>query len=102
MAATAFEKQGNQLTVKPSGRLDTMMSPILDKELKQNLDGVQNVIMDFEKVDYISSSGLRILLTTEQEMESRGGSMRVIHVSEHIAEIFDMIGFSEMIHAERG
>ena len=97
MAATIFEKNGSTLTVKPSGRLDTATSPVLDSELRQNLDGVREMIMDFSDVEYISSGGLRVLLGMEQLMESRGGSLTLIHVNEHILEIFDLVGFMSLV-----
>ena len=100
MSATVFEKEGSVLTVRPDGRLDTATSPILDSELRKHLDGVREIIMDFTQVEYISSGGLRVLLTTEQLMESRGGSMKVIHVNEHILEIFNLVGFMNMVQVE--
>jgi len=100
MSATIFEKQGNVLTVKPEGRLDTATSPVLENELKKHLDGVQEIIMDFSNVDYISSGGLRVLLATEQLMEARDGSIKLIHVNQHIIEIFELVGFMEVIKVE--
>ena len=97
MSATVFEKQGNVLTVKPEGRLDTATSPIFDSELRKHLDGVQEIIMDFAAVDYISSGGLRVLLTTDQTMEKKGGHMKLIHVNEHILDIFKLIGFMDLV-----
>ena len=102
MSATVFEKQGSRLTVKPEGRLDTATSPILESEMQPYLeDGVQDVIMDFTKVEYISSGGLRLMLTTDQQLESRGGSMKIIHVNENILEIFSLVGFTDIITVEK-
>ena len=101
MSATVFEKKGTLLTVKPEGRLDTTTSPVLESELRQYLDGVQEVIMDFTGVEYISSGGLRVLLATEQLLENRGGSMKLIHVNEHIIEIFELVGFMDVVNVER-
>lgn len=97
MSNTVFEKQGTALTVKPQGRLDTATSPVLENELRQQLDGVQEITMDFSGVEYISSGGLRVLLATEQQMESRGGSMKLIHVNEHILKIFELVGFMDVV-----
>ena len=94
------QKQGNRLTVKPEGRLDTVTSPELEKELQQYLDGVQEITMDFEKVEYISSGGLRLLLATQQQMEDRGGSMRLIHVNALVLDIFDLVGFMDVVTVE--
>ncbi len=100
MSTTIYEKQGNRLTVKPEGRLDTVTSPELEKELQQYLDGVQEITMDFEKVEYISSGGLRLLLATQQQMEDRGGSMRLIHVNALVLDIFDLVGFMDVVTVE--
>ena len=97
MSSTVFEKEGTTLTVKPEGRLDTATSPVLEAELRQQMDGVQEIIMDFAAVEYISSGGLRVLLATEQQMESRGGSLKLIHVNEHILKIFELVGFMDVV-----
>ena len=97
MSSTVFEKQDNVLTVKHTGRLDTITSPVLENELRPYLDAVQEVIMDFSKIDYISSSGLRLLLTTQEALEDHGGSMKLIHVSDYIVEIFDLVGFTDLL-----
>ena len=101
MSGTVFEKNGSLLTVKPEGRLDTAASLTLNEELEAQLDGVTEIIMDFEKVEYISSSGLRVLLTAEQKMEDCGGKMKLIHVNEYIIAIFDLVGFMDVITVER-
>ena len=100
MSTTIFEKQGTNLTVKPQGRLDTATSPVLEKEMQQYLDGVLNVTMDFADVEYISSGGLRVLLSTDQILEERGGNLRIIHVNEHILEVFQLVGFMEIVDVE--
>ncbi len=97
MSNTIFDKQGSKLTVIPEGRLDTATSPVLEKEMQQYLDGVQEITMDFAKVEYISSGGLRVLLATEQLMEDRDGSMQLIHVNEHILEVFELVGFMDVV-----
>ena len=97
MSTTIFEKNGSKLTVKPEGRRDTATSPVLEKEMQQYLDGVQELTMDFSNVEYISSGGLRVLLATEQLLEEWGGSMQLIHVNEYILEVFDMVGFMDVV-----
>ena len=97
MSATGFEKNGSVLTVRPEGRLDTAASPVLERELQQRLDGVTEVVMDFAKVEYISSGGLRVLLAAEQLLEEKGGGLRVIHVNENILEIFELVGFMDVV-----
>ena len=100
MSTTIFDKQGTNLMVKPHGRLDTATSPVLEQEMQQYLDGVLYVTMDLSDVEYISSSGLRVLLSTDQILEDRGGNLRVIHVNEHILEVFQLVGFMEIIDVE--
>ena len=102
MLDTVFEKKGSLLTVKPKGRLDSAASALLDEELARQMDGVTEIIMDFEQVEYIASSGLRVLLAAEQKMEKCGGKMKLIHVNEYIVSIFDLVGFMDVITVERG
>lgn len=100
MLNTAYEKQDDRLTVKPEGHLDTATSPVLEAELKQHLDGIREVTLDCTDLDYISSAGLRVLLATEQRMEDCGGSLRLIHVNESILEIFELVGFMDIVKVE--
>ena len=95
-----FEKNGTTLTVKPEGRLDSANSPDFEQRLEQEMDGITQLIIDLEMVEYVSSGGLRVLLGAQQEMEDRGGAMKVIHVNSHIMQIFDMVGFLDIITVE--
>lgn len=97
MSDTIFEKQGSTLIVKPRGRLDLVSSPTLEKDLKEHMDGVQEITMDFSDVEYLSSGGLRVLLTTEQQLEKNGGNMTVIHANDYILEVFELVGFMDVI-----
>ena len=97
MSSTIFEKKDGTLNVWPEGRLDTATSPVLEKEVREQLDGVQHIIMDFEHVEYISSGGLRALLTIEKQIEERDGDMRLLHVNANIMEIFELVGFTDVI-----
>ena len=81
------------------GRLDTITSPDLETELKNSLDGVTELVMDFEKLEYISSAGLRVLLSAQKTMNSQG-SMKVIHVNETVMEIFEVTGFVDVLTIE--
>ena len=85
------EKSGSTMTVTVSGRLDTLTSPKLEEELK--LSGVEKLIFDFEKLDYISSAGLRVMLGAQKTMMAQG-EMELLHVSPVVREVFDMTGFS--------
>ena len=101
MTNTNFEKNGSLLTIKPEGRLDTATSPELEKEITPYLEGVQNIVMDFERVEYLSSGGLRLLLALEQKMTDQGGSLKLIHVNEYIFEVLDMMGMVDEITIEK-
>ena len=100
MANTTIKKDGVRLTVFPQSRLDTATSPELKNDLTPYLDGVQEVLMDFEKVEYISSAGLRVLLEIYQTMEDRGGTLRITHVSKSIMAIFNLVNFAEIVTIE--
>lgn len=95
-----FQKNGTTLTVKPEGRLDSATSPEMESRLKPEMEGMAEVIIDLEKVEYVSSGGLRLLLATEQEMEERGGKLKIIHVNSYVMEILDMTGFLDMLTVE--
>ena len=90
---------GNKLTVALEGRLDTTTAPELETELKQSLAGVTELIMDFEKLDYISSAGLRVLLSAQKIM-TKQGSMKIIHANEMIMEVFEVTGFIDILTIE--
>ena len=81
------------------GRLDTTTSPELEKELKASLDGVTELTLDFEKLDYISSAGLRVLLGAQKQMNKQG-SMKIVHVGEIIMEVFEVTGFADILTIE--
>ena len=81
------------------GRLDTVTAPDLEKELKDNLDGINELVLDFDKLEYISSAGLRVLLSAQKIMNKQG-SMKLIHVNETIMEIFEVTGFSDILTIE--
>ena len=81
------------------GRLDTNTSPELEKELREALPGVSALELDFEKLDYISSAGLRVLLSA-QKLMNRQGEMKVKNVNETIMEIFEVTGFTDILTIE--
>ncbi len=90
---------GNTLTVALEGRLDTTTAPELEKELKASLDGIAALIFDFEKLEYISSAGLRVLLSAQKTM-NRQGEMKIRNISEIIMEIFEVTGFTDILTIE--
>ena len=78
-----------------AGRLDTVTAPELERALQESLAGVNELTLDFEGLDYISSAGLRVLLST-QKLMSKQGSMKLRNVGETIMEIFEVTGFSDI------
>lgn len=90
------ELKGKELAVELEGRLDTITAPELETELKGSLDGVEKLTLDFSKLEYISSAGLRVLLSTQKRMKSQG-EMTVSNVNETIMEIFEVTGFNDIL-----
>lgn len=88
--------EGGNLIVKVEGRMDTVTAPQVDEELKASIDGVEKLTMDFTGLEYISSAGLRVLLSAQKIM-NRQGSMEVIGVSDAVMEIFEVTGFSDIL-----
>lgn len=91
--------EDKRLVIALAGRLDTATAPQLETELKDCLDGVEALTLDFENLDYISSAGLRVLLSAQKTM-NRQGEMKVIHVNETIGEIFEITGFTDVLTIE--
>ncbi len=89
----------NELTVALEGRLDTLTSPELEEKLGPALQGVEKLIFDFEKLQYISSAGLRVLLSAMQIMEDQG-TMVVRNVCEEVMDVFQITGFVEDLNIE--
>ena len=88
--------EGTKLTLAVEGRLDTTTAPQLEAELKSSLDGVTELTLDFEKLEYLSSAGLRVLLAAQKVMNKQG-SMEVRHVNETIQEVFEVTGFVDIL-----
>ena len=87
---------GKALEVSLEGRLDTMTAPQLEAELKNSMADADSLILDFSKLDYISSAGLRVLLSAHKAMAAKGG-MKVTHVNEIVREVFDVTGFADIL-----
>ena len=91
--------EGSKISVALEGRLDTVTAPQLEEELKSSLDGKTDLVIDAAKLEYISSAGLRVLLSAQKIM-SKQGSMVVKNVSEEVNEIFEVTGFSDILTIE--
>ncbi len=90
---------GAQLTVALTGRLDTITAPQLEAELKSSLDGVDSLDLDFAGLEYISSAGLRVLLSAQKIM-NRQGRMVIRNVNEIVLEVFRVTGFTDILTIE--
>ncbi|MDY6400275.1 MAG: STAS domain-containing protein [Synergistales bacterium] len=93
------EVNGDSLTIALDGRLDTTTAPQLEAEITSSLDGVKNFVIDMEKLVYVSSAGLRVLLKAQKIMNKQG-SMVIKNVSQDIKEIFEVTGFDELLTIE--
>lgn len=92
------KKDGSQLVLTVSGRLDTMTAPDLENVIKENLEGVEELTLDFENLEYISSAGLRVVLGARKAMGE--GKFTVRNLCSDVREIFDITGFSDIITIE--
>ena len=92
-------REGGKLTVALEGRLDTTTAPQLETELRDALDGVSDLTFDLAALDYISSAGLRVLLSAQKAMNKRG-EMLVRNASADLMEIFEVTGFVDILNIE--
>lgn len=93
------KQDGKKVTVALSGRLDTMTAPELDGFLKDIFADANELVFDFKDLEYISSAGLRILLSAQKIMNKKG-PMKIINVNDMVNEIFDVTGFSGILTIE--
>jgi anti-sigma B factor antagonist len=92
-----FNKNGEEMIVELEGRLDTTTAPEFDSFLTENLMGVKALTINCENLAYVSSAGLRVLLTAHKKMK---GSMKLTNVQELVMEVFEMTGFSDILVIE--
>ena len=92
-------QDGSKLILAPEGRIDTSTAPLLDAEIKDQLSGITTLIFDMEKVQYISSAGLRVLLSAQKVM-AKQGEMILRNVPAEIMDIFEVTGFSDILTIE--
>ena len=95
----SVNKDGDTYTVLVDGRLDTLTSPQLDAELNKIIGNAKKLVLDLDKLAYISSAGLRVLLGAAQQLDGKG-EMVLVHVSEAVHEIFDVTGFIQVFNIE--
>ena len=96
-----IEKKSNkdELVIELNGRLDTTTAPQLESELKASYEGVAELVFDLKDLEYISSAGLRVLLSAQKTM-NRQGRMVIKNASEEVMEIFEVTGFTDILTIE--
>ena len=87
------------LVLALEGRLDALTSPELENALNNSLSGIDSLVLDFSKIEYVSSAGLRALLSAHKRMSAQGG-MKVTNVNEGVLEILKMTGFTDILSIE--
>lgn len=93
------KKYGSAVVVNVDGRIDTNTAMEFGEKVNDILDNITNLILDFEKVEYISSLGLRAILELQKRMLSQG-DMKIINANESVMDVFNMTGFSKILTIE--
>ena len=94
-----IKKNVDELVLEITGRVDTITAPTLDKTINENLANVKSLILDLKGLEYVSSAGLRVLLSAQKKMQ-KNNVMKVINVSDEIMDIFEMAGFVDILTIE--
>ena len=90
---------GNKLEIALEGRLDTMTAPSLEEEIKSSIDGIKELVFDLKDLVYVSSAGLRVLLSAQKTMNKQG-TMTIKNANEEVMEIFEVTGFIDILNIE--
>ena len=91
-----IKKNADTAVIEVTGRLDTTTAPALEKAINQDIGDAKNLTLDLKNVQYISSAGLRVLLSAQKKMQ-KIGSMKVVNVCEAVMEVFEMTGFADIL-----
>ena len=94
-----IKKLGSEAIIEVAGRLDTITAPVLEQTVGENLEGVQSLILDMKGLEYISSAGLRVLLSAQKKMQ-KVGSMKLTGICEDVMEVLEMTGFADILTIE--
>ena len=94
-----IKKNQEETIIEIVGRLDTITAPVLDKTINEDIGDTKNLVLDVKGMEYISSAGLRVLLTAQKKMQ-KIGSMKVTGVCEEVMEVFEMTGFADILVIE--
>src|SRR5574344_1487838 len=94
------KEEGTTTVLKIAGRLDTVTAPDLATEIAQINQNCKEIVLDCENLEYVSSAGLRVILSTHEKMEAEGGKLVIKHANDMIQSIFALTGFIEILHIE--
>ena len=94
-----IKRNVEELVLQIVGRLDTTTAPTLEKMIVENMHDIKSLILDFKGLEYISSAGLRVLLSAQKKMKQIG-EMKVINVCEEVMEVFEITGFADILVIE--
>ena len=94
-----IKKNASAITIEVVGRLDTITATVLEQTINDNMANMQNLVFDFKGLEYISSAGLRVLLSAQKKMQ-KIGTMKLVNVCEDVMEIFEMTGFADILVIE--
>ena len=94
-----IKKNASAITIEVVGRLDTITAPVLEQTINDNMANMHNLVFDFKGLEYISSAGLRVLLSAQKKMQ-KIGTMKLVNVCEDVIEIFEMTGFADILVIE--
>lgn len=91
-----IKKNTTETIIEITGRLDTITAPALDKAINEDIGDTKNLVLDVKGMEYISSAGLRVLLSAQKKMQ-KIGSMKVVNVCEEVMDVFEMTGFADIL-----
>ena len=94
-----IKKTAEETIIEVVGRLDTVTAPALDKTIQEDVCDAKILVLDLKGMEYISSAGLRVLLSAQKKMQ-KNGSMKLINVCEEVMEVFEMTGFADILVIE--
>ena len=92
-----IKKTGKDAVIELCGRLDTTTAPVLDKTICEDISENSNLTLDLKGLEYISSAGLRVLLSAQKRMK-KNGSMKLMNVCEEVMDVFEMTGFADILN----
>ena len=94
-----IKRNAEETVILLNGRLDTTTAPALDKKINEDIGDTKNLVLDLKSLEYISSAGLRVLLSAQKKLQ-KIGSMKVTNVREEVMEVFEMTGFADILTIE--